>query len=166
MQNNQNTSTTEENKTVVNQGQIVPNVAAPTTEAVEEQKTKEEAEAAAKAKEEESTKNNITAVDASEVENYGVYNGMHLVKTFNPNTHGENFKELAENFAKRKGGGYTVKEYVIPGDEPEYSKDSVVVYTRNKQVFRVYSLETHGKDYKKLAKQFVDKYAEKKGYQL
>lgn len=100
-----------------------------------------------------------------EVTEYGVYNAAgEVVKIFNNVNHGKDFKKIAEAYAERNK--MTAKPYVAPLTPEELETDVVHVVTSNDQPKRSFSLVVHGKDYKKIAAQFVEKYGIKKGYKI
>lgn len=100
-----------------------------------------------------------------EITMYGIFEGKKLVKLFKDTSHGLGFKKLAEEYAKRKN--LTAEPYVPPVEgEEEVDENSIKVLSKNGEVIRVFSLTAHGEDYEKLAKQFVAKYEQKRGYRI
>lgn len=93
-----------------------------------------------------------------------VMNGKIEVRKYTLNDHGENFIELATEFASKKGYEVvTLKEVIkTENDAPTEDPENVVVVKKNGLTIRTYSLSVHGEDFKKLAKQF----AEKNDYQI
>lgn len=93
-----------------------------------------------------------------------VMNGKIEVRKYTLNDHGEDFIELATEFASKKGYEViTLKEVIkTESDAPTEDPENVVVVKKNGLTIRTYSLSVHGEDFKKLAKQF----AEKNDYQI
>ena len=87
-----------------------------------------------------------------------------VVKLFTLENHGDDFAELAEAYAKRNNMVAAPYRPEIAMEEAE--RDVVHIVTANDQPVRTYSLEAHGKKYKTLAKGFVAKYGERKGYKI
>ena len=93
-----------------------------------------------------------------------VMNGKIEVRKYTLNDHGEDFIELATEFASKKGYEVVTSKEVIKTDSniPTENPENVVVVKKNGLTIRTYSLSVHGEDFKKLAKQF----AEKNNYQI
>jgi regulator of protease activity HflC (stomatin/prohibitin superfamily) len=146
-----------------------------TEETAEEESEDEEAEA-----EEESE----DAVDEDEIENevedadvtalpvtkFAVYKNNVLVKVFNSTTHGKEFKDIAKGLAKRlqeanPGDVVEAKVFVDPS-VPEVDPNSVTVVNASKSVIRVFTLVSHGKNYKEIADAFIEKHGVKRGYRI
>lgn len=108
--------------------------------------------------------------DDPEVEAYAVYNAKGaIVKMYRKGPHGDNFAELAQAYAERKSTTtdvLTAKAYFPPVNIEEVDTDTVHIVTVNNQPLRTFSLKVHGKDYKNIAKAFVEKHGIKKGYKI
>lgn len=93
-----------------------------------------------------------------------IMNGKIEVRRYSIKDHGEDFIELATEFASKKGYEVvTLKEVIkTESDAPTEDPENVVVVKKNGLTIRTYSLSVHGEDFKKLAKQF----AEKNDYQI
>jgi len=93
-----------------------------------------------------------------------VMNGKIEVRKYTIQDHGENFVELANEFASKKGYEVvTLKEVIkTESNAPIEDPENFVVVKKNGLTIRTYSLSVHGEDFKKLAKQF----AEKNDYQI
>ena len=129
----------------------------------EETTTKAEEETTEKDEKETGTKFQDPVKE--EVTVYAVYSDKGaLVKMFNNVNHGKDFKKLAEAYAERNN--MVAKPYVAPLTPEELETDVVHILTSNDQPVRSFSLVVHGKEYKKLAAQFVEKYGNKKGYKV
>lgn len=116
-------------------------------------------------KDEEETGTKFQDPVKEEVTEYGVYSAVgEVVKIFNNVNHGKDFKKIAEAYAERNK--LTAKPYVAPLTPEELETDVVHILTSNDQPVRSFSLVVHGKEYKKLAAQFVEKYGNKKGYKM
>lgn len=112
----------------------------------------------------EDLESDVDTADASgDVTKYGVYKGAACVAVFNVVNHGDDFIKIAKAKAKAIGG--VARPYVDP-KEPEPEKDVVNIVNRNGNLVRQFALSTHGKEYAKLAEDFVAKYGEKKGLHI
>lgn len=105
-----------------------------------------------------------------EVTRYGVYRGNsnNCVAVYTQENHGLDFKKLAESKAKQLSEGgidHEARPFVDPA-QPEVDKNVVNIVNKNNNLVRQYTLVTHGKDYRKLAEAFVEKYGEKKGLHI
>lgn len=103
------------------------------------------------------------------VTHFAVYQNGILIKIFNHITHGDEFKEIAQAMADRltekNGTEAEAKEYV---NEVEIKADLniVTIVNASNSTVRVYSLDTHGKDYKKIAESYIEKHGVKRGYHI
>lgn len=115
-------------------------------------------------KEDKITSNEVSMKDATaKVEKVATYRGENIVSVYTLVNHGKDFKKIAEAHAERDG--LDVKP-VIDTPKPEEAKDTVVVVGPDgTQVMRTYSKEVHGKDYEKLAADFIEKHG-KKGFTI
>lgn len=143
------------------------------TEESEEDAETEEEESEDDSEEEESEDeeeaNEPEFSDASaDVTRYGVYRGDNCVAVFTQENHGDDFKEIAEAKAKKLSEGgreHTARPFEDPA-KPTPEKNVVVIVNKNGNEVRTFSQRVHGKEYKKLADDFVKKYGEKKGLHI
>lgn len=128
-----------------------------TTDEVEEE-TEEETE------DEEDVESEVETEDATgDVTRYGVYKGPSLVAVYNAVNHGPDFIKLAKARAKKIDG--EARPYVDP-KEPAVEKTVVNIVNASGSLVRQFAKSTHGKDYEKLANDFLEKYGERRGYRV
>ncbi len=128
------------------------------TDEVEETETEEVEE------DEEDVESEVETEDATgDVTRYGVYKGAGLVAIYNVVNHGPDFIKLAKARAKKIDG--VAKPYVDP-KQPAVEKTVVNIVNASNSLIRQFAKSTHGKDYEKLAADFVEKYGVKRGYRI
>lgn len=133
---------------------------------VEEETTTDEVVEEAEEEEttEEEVESEVETEDASgDVTRYGVYKGSVLVAIYNSVNHGSDFVKLAKARAKKIDG--EARPYVDP-KEPVLEKTVVNIVNASGSLVRQFAKSTHGKDYEKLAADFVEKYGEKRGLKV
>jgi hypothetical protein len=131
-------------------------------ETVEEETKEEEAEEETKDKEE--AESEVETEDASgKVTRYGVYLGENVVAIYNSVNHGKDFVKLAKARAERVGG--EARPYADPS-EPVLEKTVVNIVNASNSLIRQFSLSAHGKNYEKLAADYIEKYGLKRGYRV
>lgn len=114
---------------------------------------------------EEITNSEVEMKDASvKVDKYGTYRGETLISLYTKTNHGDDFKEIAEAHADRDG--LEVKPVVETPKDAEPVDTVTIVGPDQTQVMRVFSKETHGKDYESLAENFIEKHGKAKGFTI
>jgi len=127
-------------------------------ETVEEEVKEDEEEA------DEEVESEVETEDATgDVTRYGVYMGETAVAILTLENHGKDFKKIAEAKAKKMGG--VAKPYLDPA-KPAVEKTVVNIVNASGSLVRQFAKSTHGKDYEKLAADFLEKHGEKRGYKI
>lgn len=134
-------------------------------ETTEEETTTDEAEEESEEDDsEEEVDSEVETEDATgDVTRYGVYMGAGLVAVYNVVNHGPDFIKLAKARAEKIGG--EARPYVDP-KEPAVEKTVVNIVNASNSLVRQFAKSTHGKDYQKLAEDFLAKYGVKRGYRI
>lgn len=131
---------------------------------VEDETTTDEVVEEADETEEEEVESEVETEDATgDVTRYGVYKGSALVAVYNSVNHGPDFVKLAKARAKKIDG--EARPYVDP-KEPVLEKTVVNIVNASGSLVRQFAKSTHGKDYEKLAADFLEKYGEKRGLKV
>jgi len=133
-----------------------------TVDETEEETTEEESEE--EETEDEEVDSEVETEDATgDVTRYGVYKGVNLVAVYNVVNHGPDFIKLAKARAKKIDG--VAKPYVDP-KQPVVEKTVVNIVNASGSLVRQFAKSTHGKDYEKLAADFLEKHGVKRGLRV
>lgn len=131
----------------------------------------EETEVAEEAVAEKEIVDEVEEVVASASTNkFGVYLNGRLVTVVNSVNHGKDYKKIAQAMAdrlqeKQPEAVVVAKAYEDP-KEPEPEKDLIKIVNGSNSLVREFSRTNHGKDYAKLATDFLAKYGVKRGYRI
>lgn len=118
------------------------------------------------AKTKTSTKTSQNPEKTKEVSALGIYQGEKLIRVYSEELHGKDYQNLAKEYLSHNRG--EARPYTPPPPAPAEPKEEttvVNVFAPSGDLVRTYSLSGHGKDYKKLAEQFIEKFP-KRGYRL